>query len=346
MGALLTDLVATWLGGADALRMIDDASIAQAREEVRRRGAAAGLGAEACERLAAATSEVARNQLRHARGGMIGLRAVRRGEIAGLEVIAADAGDGIADPTAALRGALITDARPLGAGLGVGLSATYRLVDELDADVRADQGTCLWLRVFAAPVARSEAAIVARACDGERVSGDDAVIVRDPDSLLVGVIDGLGHGEPARDAAALAARELRADAVARLDALLDRIDDALAGSRGAVAALARLDHAARSLEHVGAGNVTARLARRDGRVEHLGGASRTLGLRLPKRRISIERATTHDLAAVVLYSDGVPSGLDLAADRALLREPPLVIAHQLVARHGRRNDDVTVLVAR
>ncbi|HTJ47209.1 MAG TPA: SpoIIE family protein phosphatase [Kofleriaceae bacterium] len=346
MDALLDDRIAIWLGGAEAMRVIDDASAAVVREEVRARGAAAGLDTDACERLAAAASEVARNQLRHAGGGTIGFRSIARGSVAGLEVIAADRGRGIADPTAALVRAAPAPTPGLGGGLGVGLSAAYRLADEVDFDVRAGTGTCLWLRAFVTPLARSEVAIMSRPCSGESVIGDDATFVRSPDGLIVAVIDGVGHGGPAHDAALRAAAELRARADRSPDEILAAIDTALVSTRGVVMSIARIDHDRHEITHAAAGNVTARVARRDGSVHAFGGVSRTLGTRQPARKISVERTGAHELAALVLYSDGITSGIDLTAQRELLRSPPLVIAHQLIARHARSNDDVTVLVAR
>ncbi len=339
MEAVLIDRLEAWLGGADALRTIDEASVAVAREEVRRRGAAVGLDGEACERLAGATSELAHNQLRHARDGVIGLRAIARGGVPGLEVIAADRGPGIADPTSAMRGTG-------GRGLGVGLSAAYRLADELDADVRAGEGTCVWLRVFAQQLGKSAVAIVGRALAGETASGDDATFVRSDDAVIAGLIDGVGHGEAAQEAANAAAAELRARAADPIDETLGAIDHALEGGRGAVMAIARVDHVTRVLEHAGAGNITARLVHRDGTVVHLAGVSRSLGLRQRARRLLVDRSDASDLLALVMYTDGLSSRIDLAAARDLLREPPLIAAHQLLLRHARPDDDATVLVLR
>lgn len=343
MDAVLDDPIAAWLDGADAVRTIDDASVAVVRAEVRRRGAAIGLALETCERLAAAASEVAHNQLRHAVDGVVALREIARGAVPGLEVIAADRGRGITDPTAALTGA-----GGLGpaSGLGVGLGAAYRLADEVDADVRLGAGTCLWLRGFAEPVPRSEIAIVGRACAGEQVSGDEALFVRRPDSMVVAVIDGVGHGAPAREAALLAAREVRAHAVRSPDELLGVIDGALVGTRGVVAAIARVEHDPATIVHAAAGNVTSRLVGKDGAMHLFGGVSRTLGARQPPRRITVERVATRAHATLVMYSDGLTSAVDLAGARDLLREPPLVIAHQLLVRYGRANDDATVAVVR
>src|SRR5438093_130152 len=83
--------------------------------------------------------------------------------------------------------------------------AALRRSGEVDFDVRIDEGTCVAARVFAAPVPRSEVAVIGRPCSGETTSGDDAGFVRgDGGALLLFAVDGLGHGPPAREAAARA----------------------------------------------------------------------------------------------------------------------------------------------
>jgi len=153
--------------------VVDEAAVSLVRQEIRRRGPLAGLTTESVESLAAAASELAHNQLAHAVRGHVALRAVDRGDVPGLEVIAADAGPGIDDPATALRGLPRTSG-----SLGVGLSAAHRLSDEMDIDIRRGEGTCVRLRRFATPVARSEVAILSRRCEGETVCGDDAIALR------------------------------------------------------------------------------------------------------------------------------------------------------------------------
>jgi hypothetical protein len=49
---------------------------------------------------------------------------------------------------------------------------------------------------------------------------------------------------------------------------------------------------------------------------------------------------------LVMFTDGIGSRASIETDLSLLREPPIVIAHQLVERFAREDDDVLVLVAR
>ena len=75
------------------------------------------------------------------------------------------------------------------------------------------------------------------------------------------VIDGLGHGDPAADAAETAAAVLRAHAASPPQQLLERCHEELRQTRGAVMTLAWFDLEARTLAWTGVGNVEARFMR-------------------------------------------------------------------------------------
>ncbi|NUP11228.1 MAG: hypothetical protein HOW73_34715, partial [Polyangiaceae bacterium] len=66
-------MIGAWLGAdADgAVCILDEAAVAEARELTRATGRAHGLVGERLERLVAAVSELATNQLRHAKGGLL-----------------------------------------------------------------------------------------------------------------------------------------------------------------------------------------------------------------------------------------------------------------------------------
>lgn len=334
MGTLLD----RWLTGLEPVPVVDEAAVSLVRQEIRRRGPIAGLASEAVESLAAAASELAHNQLAHAMRGHIALRAVDRGGVPGLEVIAADAGPGIADPAAALRG------QPRTSGsLGVGLSAAHRLTDEMDVDIRRGEGTCVRVRRFATPLPRSEVAILSRRCEGETVCGDDAIAIRTGDGLLVAVADGLGHGEPARDASWAAMEFIAGSPGLGPAALLAASGPALRDTRGAVAAIALL--AGDEIRIAGAGNVT-------GVVYAPQSAQRILGnayiLGSPQRapRFEDQRVPLDSHGTFILFTDGISARADLSDEPDTLRQPPIAIAQRLLDRFGRRDDDALVLVAR
>jgi anti-sigma regulatory factor (Ser/Thr protein kinase)/serine/threonine protein phosphatase PrpC len=317
----------------------DQASISLVRESIRRLAPGTGMAAKRFEALIAAASELGNNQLAHGHRGSMAVSAISREGVAGLEVVAFDEGHGINDPTSALRG----EPRATGS-LGVGLSAAYRLCDEMDFDVRLGEGTYVAARKFAAPLPRSEVAIFGRPIVGENESGDDAALVRSDQALLVAVADGLGHGREAREASERAMATVRAHGDGDPAALLGACDRALRGTRGAVMAIARFDRSARTLVHAGAGNINTHLYRPRA-PRRFGSVSCVLGARGPSPRLTSETESLDPRPLLVMFSDGISSRADLSQDLELLRQPPLVVAHQLVVRHGRSTDDALVLVA-
>ena len=190
MEALLTE---QWLAGLESIDMIDEASLTLARDAVR----ALELPSDVMDRALLVVSELGRNQLRHARLGQLACRRLVRGSAVGIEIVAADAGQGIDDIDAVLASA----GRASGS-LGVGVGSVRRLSTELDIDVRAGEGTCLVARLFEEDIPRArEVGIYGRPVPGERQSGDHAGWRREDARLHVVVCDGLGHGPEARTAA-------------------------------------------------------------------------------------------------------------------------------------------------
>jgi anti-sigma regulatory factor (Ser/Thr protein kinase) len=336
-------LIDFWLGGAESTPVLDEASIVLLRSRVQEEGARIGLPSVALGSIVNVASELAHNQLAHARGGRIAIRPVQRGTVVGLEIAAADRGPGIAAPTEALR------PRPPSRksdrqSLGVGLAAVMELADEVDFDVRLGEGSCVWARKFREPVdRRRRVGIFGRPYPGEDESGDDGSFVRSEGELLVGLVDGLGHGPPAREASSAAANVLRQSAGADLDRIVRDCHDALRGTRRGVVALGSLNEPDPRLRAVVLGDVNVQIAgpqvsrRVTGRSFVLGSPGQ-----LPK--LNIEERAVGPRDVLILFTDGISARADLAADLDLLREHPIVIAHQVVERYARDNDDALVLV--
>ncbi len=334
--------MSAWLGDAEAIPVLDDASLTLVRQRVRALGAEMGLPTTEFETMATVATELARNQLRHARAGRIAARTVVRAGVRGMELVAADRGKGILEPGLALDGV----GRASGS-LGQGLAAVREACDELDFDIRIDRGTCVWARRFEAPPPyRCEVAILGRPCVGETDSGDDGAFVRGDEHLTLGVIDGLGHGILAQDVATTASSCFRERAEEAPAAILDAVDEALRGTRGVVMAAARIDHQMRQLEQAALGDIRTHIYRPRECVCIASGAG-VLGEKRARRggwKVEREELREHDV--VVMFTDGLTTRVDISEERALLRRHPVAIAEHLLAHFGRDNDDVLILVAR
>jgi anti-sigma regulatory factor (Ser/Thr protein kinase) len=335
-------LIDEWVGDADTIPMADEASVSSARQRAREVASAQGLTTIDGEKLATIASELAFNQLKHARRGQILVQPLTRGLHRGVEIVAADEGAGITDPTRALEG------RPKASGsLGSGLAATRELAMEVDFDIRSDEGTCVRARIFEpnAP-RRREIGIFGRPYKGEPRSGDHACIFRGDDRLVVGVCDGLGHGSPARTAAGAAMRVFKEHCTSPPRTIIEECHRALGPTRGTVMAVCTLEQGAgTNLELAAVGNITVELVQPRA-TRRFGATSFVVGSPQRGWRAHVEVEPIAPEETLIMFTDGIASRATIADDLMLLREPPIVIAYELVRRFARDDDDVLVLVAR
>ena len=180
---------------------------------------------------------------------------------------------------------------------------------------------------------------------GETRSGDLHVVAPFPGGVLVGVIDGLGHGEDAADAALAAAGVLAEHAAEPLPALVERCHEAIRTTRGVALSVAALAGPSGDVSWLGVGNVEATLFRADPSAgqawESLVFRGGVVGYRLPPLRSSIVPVRPGD--TLVFTTDGVGTdalvGLGSGAS-------PTRIAEDLLSRFALSTDDALVLVAR
>jgi negative regulator of sigma-B (phosphoserine phosphatase) len=188
------------------------------------------------------------------------------------------------------------------------------------------------------------------AIEGEERSGDLAVFATYPGGALVAVIDGLGHGPQAADAAEAAAKILRAHPDEAPQQLFERCHRALRKTRGVVMTLAWFDVAEQRLRWVGVGNVEARLLRAagggpDARTSSppsplvLGGV---VGYQLPSA-IRAGSVALEPGDAVAFATDGVTADYSAVLDPAL---SPQAQAERVLRAHGKGSDDALAVVVR
>ena len=190
-----------------------------------------------------------------------------------------------------------------------------------------------------------ERGVAGLAHEGEGRSGDVAVFAASERGGLVAVIDGLGHGDPAADAAEAAAKVLEANVELPAQELLERCHEALRRTRGAVMTLAWFDLEARTMGWTGVGNVEARFVRAGDRgdARHaspvvLGGV---VGYNLPQVRMGSIPLEPGD--AVALATDGVAADFSQSLESGISAQE---LAERVLARHGKGNDDALAVVVR
>jgi phosphoserine phosphatase RsbX len=192
-----------------------------------------------------------------------------------------------------------------------------------------------------------EWAAKARPRPGENVCGDRMIAVDVEDTgALIGVLDGLGHGAEAAEAASCGVDVLRAARAEPLDVLVQRCHRALSGTRGVAMTLARIDFRTDTLSWAGIGNVAADLvAKHPAGVEVRSSARLAggiVGYRIPEA-LTPQEVPIRPGDLLVITSDGIVEdhldGIDFAASS-------LAIADQILRRHAKDSDDALVLAAR
>jgi serine/threonine protein phosphatase PrpC len=178
------------------------------------------------------------------------------------------------------------------------------------------------------------------------VSGDAHVVAAFPGGALVALIDGLGHGPEAAEAARAAAHVLEAFAADPVPLLLTRCHEALRRTRGAVMSLASFDAAGSSMTWAGVGNVEALLLRggagpaREGLTPRGG----VVGYQFPPPRATVVPVAPGD--TLVMATDGIRSEFVAGLAALASKGGPRELADSIFARHARVSDDALVVVAR
>lgn len=195
-----------------------------------------------------------------------------------------------------------------------------------------------------------EYGISERSYPGESVSGDRALVKKVPQGFLAAAVDGLGHGEVARIAAAVAIATLESHADEEPEVLVQRCHQALKGTRGVVMSLASVNANEGMMVWLGVGNVEAQLLRLSADPptrQTLLMRGGVVGYQLPPLHTHRLNVIEGDL--LIFTTDGIQSdfvrGL-LPADPLLRHQPVEEIADRLLARFGKTSDDALVLVIR
>jgi anti-sigma regulatory factor (Ser/Thr protein kinase) len=292
------------------------------------------LDAETAGRVAIAATELANNLLRHAGGGELLIQKLGNDDATSIELLAIDPGPGMQDIERCMTDGYSTAGTP-----GTGLGAVRRLAREFDIHSEPGAGTVVMARFGAATQLCYGA--VNLPLDGEVVCGDAWDLAEGPQGFALFVVDGLGHGAFASEAAQAGVNAFRLSPFDEPQDIMTRANGLLSRTRGGAAACARLS--GEQLSYAGVGNISASLVsagKSQGLVSHNG----TLGIH--KRRNQQFEYRREPGTVLVMHTDGVSARWELKNRPALLARHPAIIAGVLYRDHARERDDSTIVVVR
>ena len=315
----------------------ESSQVGEARRQILTLAATVGLDAAQQGRLALVINELATNLVKHGGGGQIIARAPD-GPPA-VELLALDRGAGMSSVVECFRDGFSTAGSP-----GTGLGAVGRLSARVDVYSTRPGGTAIVALVGGEPTAgRLEVGAVSVAKAGEVVCGDAWAVAAEQELPAVMVVDGLGHGLGAADAAHRAVRTFLAQSTLPPGAVIAAIHDALRGGRGAAVSVARIDGARGVMTYAGLGNVAGVIAA-GGQARHVVSSNGTAGH--DAQRIKEFSYPWPAGALLIMHSDGLGSRWQLDRYPGLRERHPALVAGVLYRDWSRGRDDVTVLAAR
>jgi phosphoserine phosphatase RsbX len=190
-----------------------------------------------------------------------------------------------------------------------------------------------------------EYAVATRPLPGETESGDHYVVVPTTYGTLIAVVDGVGHGAEASQAALTAAETIRSNAEESIISLVSLCHQRLRSTRGAVMSLASFHDHDSTMTWLGVGNVEGILLRApkgtgmpDEAILKRGGL---VGYHLPPLKALVLPILAGD--TLIFATDGIHPGFTQNLWRSAT---PQQIADSICSKHSTFADDALALVAR
>jgi len=322
--------------------IVEKADCVSAQQSARRMALAAGFPDESSEEIVIAVAELSTNLIKHAGRGVLTLRPLG-GDRSGIEIEAEDHGPGIANVEQSFADGYSTTG-----SLGYGLGTVNRLMDEIDVSSSAGPGTHVicrkWIRPASEPMAPRlwDVGVMTRSRAFAPENGDAFIVRRQNRQLLVGVIDGLGHGEQAQVAALAAQGYVQKHGDLPLEKIFLGASRACRATRGVVMALARFSPPAR-MSFASVGNVEARVC---GSRERIAFVPRRGIVGVDELRVAVHEVSWDPQWVLVLHTDGLRTHWQWDDFPGLGREPAKEIASRLMRDLAIGNDDATVLAVK
>ncbi len=292
-------------------------------------------------KLEIVVTELARNVVIHGGGGHLHLTPWKFGDQCCVDVVAWDKGPGIKDVARSLE-----DGYSTAGTSGTGMGAVARISKRFEVYTQPDRGTAVFAQVkgkkgtFEVPF---DVGAISVALASERACGDSSAVHFSAHRTVFLVVDGLGHGPIAQEAADEAVQAFHNCLDCTPVEMIEFIHDALKATRGAAVAIAEIQNDRGVLQYAGVGNI-AGVILSDGKARSMVSHNGTVG-HLLGRRNEFSYPWEED-SLLVMHSDGLQSKWNLDSYPGLQMKHPALIAGIMVRDLSRGRDDATALVAR
>jgi anti-sigma regulatory factor (Ser/Thr protein kinase) len=320
-----------------SIGVTDRSSVGEARRAATVAAQSLGFDEQRRSDISIVVTELATNVLLHAAAGELLICPVEE-NAAWLDILALDSGRGIRDVSRVFEDGVST----IGTA-GQGLGAVERLSDMISLYSLPERGTVVFCRFELSRASESASfGVTSIPMHGEIECGDSYLALPGAFRSLYMVVDGLGHGAIAAEAAVEAVRTVRASSHESLTEIMTATHNALKATRGAAMSVAIIDHERSVVTYAGVGNISASLGN-GAKTRNMISQNGTLGAVLPRMQ---EYTYPFEPGMMLLmFSDGLTSKCTVSPYPGIRNRPPGLIAGLLYRDFSRRRDDATVLVA-
>jgi anti-sigma regulatory factor (Ser/Thr protein kinase) len=305
------------------------------------------IGFDECgrEEISLVVSELASNIIKYAQRGIVTLTPVCNEQHEGLMIEAEDDGKGFNEHTS------MKDGVSTSGTLGMGLGAVNRLMDEFDILQRENHtGTRIvckrWLHDNSnhGQHCPFDFGVFSRPKPNETANGDTFIIKNIRGATLVGVIDGVGHGELASQAANAARQYVERHAEQPLMEIFRGVDRACVATRGVVMALVILDWSKGTFRYASVGNIEVKVFNNRHDKPKFIVRRGIVGKHAPPPVVTENVWHVGDMLA--LHSDGISTHWQWHDFEQYANHPAQVIAEHIYKSTQKDHDDATIVIVK
>lgn len=185
-------------------------------------------------------------------------------------------------------------------------------------------------------------AMAKRSYFNETSCGDQLAYWQTDEEIILCIADGLGHGPDAETAAKAAIAYVGDHLSESLTDIFKGCDSAMRSTRGSAMGIAVIDKNAGTLTYAGIGNTEIRIIGRKG-----GGLTSNRGIvGGGYRSLNPETLPLVEGQTVLMFTDGIDRGIDIAGYDGSLRSNLPDLAKKIIEDWGHETDDRAVLIYR
>jgi anti-sigma regulatory factor (Ser/Thr protein kinase) len=313
------------------------------KKEIHRKAEEGGINITRLNEIDLIVAEMTSNLFKYGDDGEILMGLFSNNGSPYVELISIDSGPGISNP-----GRMMTDGMSTTNTLGHGLGSMKRLSDHFELYSQPGWGTIVLSRVYDNPkTKKQELSIrpIVVSKPGEMTSGDGFAVKRTDQYVKLMMADGLGHGPEANKAVNEAEAAFRVFPDQSPTETLRFLHNSIKKTRGAVINIVTYDLTAKEWLSAGVGNIAARFLGPAGALRNHMSYNGIVGHNIPNT-MNDSHYLAEQYNQVLLCSDGIRTRIDMLKYPQIYKYDQAVLAAAIYKDHARRNDDMSVILAK